>query len=81
MYPFKLFLHVYTRTSLLYIGEADVYADDIYKSVVTKYIDELPKIWHMLWSNYEYTCIDIEGYAYTQFAAWKTAFQRILSQI
>ena len=34
MYPFKLFLHVYTRASLLYIGKADVYADDICKSVV-----------------------------------------------
>ena len=35
MHPFKLFLHVYTRTSLLHIGKADVYADDIWKSVVT----------------------------------------------
>ena len=35
MHPFKLFLHVYTRMSLLYIGKADVYADDICKSVVT----------------------------------------------
>ena len=35
MHLFKLFLHVYTRTSLLYIGNADVYADDICKSVVT----------------------------------------------
>ena len=35
MHTFKLFLYVYTRTSLLYMGKADVYADDICKSVVT----------------------------------------------
>ena len=35
MHPVKLFLHVYTRKSLMFRGKADVYADDICKSVVT----------------------------------------------
>ena len=64
-------LNYYTRTSLLYIGTADVYADDSHR-----YIDKLSKIRHMLWSNYECTCIDIAHWRHM----W-TAFQRISSHI
>ena len=43
IYPFTLFLQVYTRTSLLYMDRGDVYADDICKSIVTDTYINYPK--------------------------------------